>query len=127
MTVTVGTVTGEKTSTGYTFRFPVTARETGGVAATVTAVGMQFMNGNAVIGTVNRTDNLPFTAITGNGTGAANWTITHDPATAYATRLTVTITFTDTAGAQTATGSADVPPLPQTPVTFNLCGLAREG
>jgi hypothetical protein len=126
-TVTIGTIAGEKTASGYTYRFPVTVREIAGVAGTVTAVAMQFFTGTSVVGNVNRTENIPYGTIGANGSGAVNWTIADDNAPSYATRLQVTVTYTDTVGAQTATAAADVPALPMTPITYTISGTTREG
>ena len=85
--------------------------------------------------TVNRTQNIPSNQVSANGNDFINWTITDDIAEhPFATRVQVTITFTDSVGAQSASTTADVPPLPAptvptpptTPTGFTLTGTVRE-
>jgi hypothetical protein len=126
---------GEKTATGFLYKFQVRFQETGGAAATITQVSMVFFEGGNRVGTVNRTENIPSNQVSANGNDFSNWTITDDIAEhPFATRVQVTITFTDLVGAQSASATADVPPLPAppqptpptTPTGFTLSGTVRE-
>jgi hypothetical protein len=125
---------GETSPTGFVYRFQVRVQETGGAAATITQVAMVFFNGGTAFATVNRTENIPSSEVAANTATATNWTITDDIAGhPFATRVQITITFTDAVGTQSTAASADVPPLPvppdptpPTPTGFALSGTVRD-
>lgn len=127
LSVSMANVTGERAAVGHTYRFQVTVRETGGATATVTSVALVLFRGDGTTGGSTRNSDLPFAPIAASGSGSANWTLDDFSSASYATRLQVTVTYSDQTGSQSATATADVPALPAGPTTFTLCGTVRDG
>lgn len=130
VSITSLSVTGEAREGGFAYRVVVHLRESAGVAATVPAVDLIFMNGATQVAAAH------FDQPIGNGAVCpANGTADTRDLTAvdtnashpYATQVQATVTFTDgsSAAPSTVTASADVPPLPP-PATFAVTGVITD-
>lgn len=125
VSVSLDNVSVEGTRLVPTYKFQTRLQESGGVPATVTSIVVSFMNGSTTFTTLTATTDLPSNQVPANGTASANWEI-QDAGHPIATRIEVSVTFTDGAGSQSATGSGDVPPLIQGPTIFSVTGTVRE-
>ena len=130
--ITSISVTGERAAAGgYTYRVVLHLRETGGVAATISAVDLAFVNDSGTV-TSGRYDQVMPTGNTfpANGTADTREFVTADAnaAHAFAQSVRAAVTYTDTAAtAGNATSSASIPPLPGLPpVTFTLTGVITD-
>jgi voltage-gated potassium channel len=119
--VVTTSASGARDGTGYTYTVTIRLNESGGVGATITAVACAFYDSATAIGTTHFDGTE---AWTGNINGIAASGIldsrqlrsSDDTPTAFATRVQVTISYTENAGAAgTATGSADIAPLSSPP------------
>jgi len=122
-------VTGERAAAGgYTYRVVLHLRETGGAAATISAVDLTFVNDSGTLVAARYDQPIPATAnvCPANGTADTREFVTTDANAAHAFAQTVraAVTYTDAAAtAGTATSSASIPPLPGLPpTTFTLSG-----
>lgn len=129
-------VTGERAAAGgYTYRAVLHLRETGGAAATVSAVDLTFVNDSGTVVSARFDQAIPSTAnmCPANGTADTREFVTTDPnaAHAFAQSVRATVTYSDAAAtAGTATGSANIPALPPLPGpppnTFTLTGVITD-
>ena len=129
-------VTGERAAAGgYTYRAVLHLRETGGAAATISAVDLTFVNDSGTVVSARFDQAIPATANTcpANGTADTREFVTTDANAAHAAAQSVraTVTYTDAAAtAGTATGSANIPALPPLPGpppnTFTLTGVITD-
>ena len=126
-------VTGERAAAGgYAYRVVLHLRETGGVAATISAVDLAFVN-DAGTATSARYDQVmagTSNVCPANGTADTREFVTADAnaAHAFAQSVRATVTYTDTAAtAGTATGSTNIPPLGNPPpVDSTLTGVITD-
>jgi hypothetical protein len=129
-------VTGERAAAGgYTYRAVLHLRETGGAAATISAVDLTFVNDSGTVASARFDQAIPATANTcpANGTADTREFVTTDTnaAHAFAQSVRATVTYSDAAAtAGTATGSANIPALPPLPGpppnTFTLTGAITD-
>jgi hypothetical protein len=126
-------VTGERAASGgYTYRVVLHLRETGGAAATVSAVALTFANDAGVLTSARYDQVIPSTGnrCPANGTADTREFVTTDAnaAHAFAQSVQAIVTYSDEAAtAGTATGSASIPPLPSLPpVTHTLTGVITD-
>src|SRR3954471_17476585 len=114
-------VTGERAAAGgYTYRVVLHLRETGGAAATISAVNLTFVNDSGTVVSARYDQPIPATGnmCPANGTADTREFVTTDAnaAHAFAQSVQAAVTYTDaTATAGTATGSANIPPLAAPP------------
>jgi hypothetical protein len=136
VTVASVSVTGERASDGgYVYRVVLHLRESAGVAATVDAVDLMFMDGTSPMVSSRHEQPVPATGnvIPPKGAADTRELVATDARVeaAYATNVRVRLTFTDPSGAQTASALASVPPLPQEPspplpMTYTLTGIITD-
>jgi hypothetical protein len=129
-------VTGERAAAGgYTYRAVLHLRETGGAAATVSAVDLTFVNDSGTVVSARFDQAIPSTAnmCPANGSADTREFVTTDSnaAHAFAQSVRATVTYSDAAAtAGTATGSANIPALPPLPGpppnTFTLTGAITD-
>jgi hypothetical protein len=126
-------VTGERAAAGgYTYRAVLHLRETGGAAATISAVDLTFVNDSGTVVSARFDQAIPAAAnvCAANGTADTREFVTTDAnaAHAFAQSVRATVTYSDAAAtAGTATGSANIPPLPAPPpTTFTLTGAITD-
>ena len=114
VTVTFQNLTGEQTSTGFSYRFQLKLQETAGVEANISSILMTGFIGSVAVGSMTTAgSSLESTLLAANATTTIDWTIRDDrPGSAYWTMIRATVTFTDAVGTQTAVGTGNVPPLP---------------
>lgn len=131
ISVTSVNVAGDRGSTGFVYRVVVRVKESGGVAANISAVDLTFTSGTTTVITSRFDQLIPSS---GNACGANASCETRELVTtdadashAYATRVLARITYRDAASTSdsTAEGSADVPALPA-PSTFTLTGFITD-
>ena len=125
------TVSGETRSSGYAYRVVLHLRETAGVMSTISSVQLTFVNGGKNVAS-SRFDQPLATGSTipPNGTADTKELVTvDDSGNPYAIVVQAVVTFTDGASySGTASGSADVLPLPQPPPpqTYTLAGVITD-
>ena len=128
-------VTGERAAAGgYTYRAVLHLRETGGAAATISAVDLTFVNDSGTVVSARFDQAIPPTnTCPANGTADTREFVTTDSnaAHAFAQSVRATVTYSDAAAtAGTATGSANIPALPPLPGpppnTFTLTGAITD-
>lgn len=121
-------------SGGYSYEVVVSVRESGGLAITVSAIDLTFLDGATPFGTTHFDSPMSggSNQIAANGSGTSKTLISTDdnPSTA-ASRVQAVVRYTDSKSvAGTASTSADVPALPPAPpaaATFSLAGSIVEG
>src|SRR5262245_10591933 len=132
--VTSMTVAGERGTPGFVYRVVVRVKESGGAAATISAVDLTFTSGSTTLKTEHFTGVIP---ASGNACAAnANCETREmvasdtDASHAYATRVTARVSYRDSTASSdsTADGAADVPPLPTPPPpsTYTLTGFITD-
>ncbi len=126
-------VTGERAAAGgYTYHVVLHLRETGGAAATISAVNLTFVNDSGTVVSARYDQPIPATGnmCPANGTADTREFVTTDAnaAHAFAQSVQAGVTYTDAAAtAGTATGSTNIPPLaPPPPVTYTLTGVITD-
>jgi hypothetical protein len=121
VTVTVSPVAVSRTATGYEYDFTVTARETGGVAATLTALNVSLFSASSSRGTATITNAFSVTALTASGSQTSRAITVSETSSdpLAAVRLQAAITFTDSTGSQTSSADAT---LAAVPTSFTLSG-----
>ena len=125
------TVSGETRSSGYAYRVVMHLRETAGVMATISSVQLTFANGGKNVAS-SRFDQPLATGSTipPNGTADTKELVTvDDSGNPYASTVQAVVTFSDGASfTGTASGPADVPPLPgpPPPQTYTLTGVITD-
>jgi hypothetical protein len=129
--VTSVNVSGERGATGFVYRVVVRVRESGGVAATISAVDLTFSSGTAAVKTEHFDQTIPASGNSCAANAACETrelvTTDADAAHAYATRVLARVSYRDASSSSdsTAEGSADVPALPA-PSTFTLTGFITD-
>jgi len=134
ISVTQMTVEGSRSGSGYQYVIRLTVQNTGGLPATLTSSAFSIVSPNGRgSATVEPSDLFGTTSVaTGASVSSARLTLTDDPADrGYATSIAVSISYTDSVGANVATRSENVPALPATPpsptpTTFSVCGTVKE-
>lgn len=111
----------------YAYRIVVHLRETGGVAATITAVDLTFMNGATMVASSHHEQPVPDTANVCPASGSVDTRelVTVDAGShAYATTVQAKVVYRDATGMESSTSqSGNVPPLDeQPPRMYSLSG-----
>jgi len=136
ITATFQTITGDRqTGGGFVYRVTVQVRESAGIAATITAIDLVFLNGTTPFGSTHF--DSPMSG--DNNQLPANGTLTSknlvstddDPTHPYATSVGTTVRYTDPRGvAATTSVNGNIPALPPAPAppptAFNICGAVKE-
>jgi len=115
----------------YLYRTVVRLRETGGVAATITAVDLTFMSGATVLTTSHHEQPISDTANVCPASGGVDTRelVTVDAGShPYATTVQAKVAYRDATGMEASTSrSGDVPPLDeQPPRTYSLSGAITD-
>jgi hypothetical protein len=118
-------------STGeYVYRIVVRLRETGGVAATITAVDLTFMNGANVLTASHHEQPVPDTANVCPASGSVDTRelVTVDAEShPHATTVQAKVAYRDATGMESSTSrSGDVPPFDEPPRTYSLSGAISD-
>jgi len=127
-------VVGERASAGgYTYRVVLHLRESSGVAATISAADLTFMNGANTVMSSHHEQTIPSTAnvVPANGVADTRELVTTDTNAAdpYATSVLAKVTYTGgTSGEATVNGSASIPAPgePPPPITYTLRGIITD-
>jgi hypothetical protein len=132
--VTSVNVASERGSTGYVYRVVVRVRESGGAAATISAVDLTFSSGTTTVTTARFDQVIPSSgnACAANASCETRELVTSDTDASHpvATRVLARVSYRDSTSTSdsAAEGSADVPalpPLPQ-PSTSTLTGFITD-
>ena len=119
ISVAAMTVAGQRTENGYSYLTRLTLTNTGGMPATLTGATFALVFGAITEGVATAPVADAFgTTTLGPGASVASAILNlNDPSAphGYATGVSVKIDFTDAQGANSATRTVNVPPLPPTP------------
>jgi hypothetical protein len=126
-------IAGERGSAAgeYRYRIVLRLRETGGFAATITAVDLTFATGTNVLTVSHHEQPIPDTAnvCPASGSVETRELVTVDARShAYATTVQAKVAYRDATGIESMTsGSGDVPPLDEPPPrTYTLSGAITD-
>jgi hypothetical protein len=123
-------VVGERgTAGGYTYRVVLHLRESSGMAATISAADLTFMNGANTVMSSHHEQTIPSTGnvVPANGVADTRELVTTDTNATdpYATSVLAKVTYTGgTSGEATVNGSASIPAPP--PITYTLRGIITD-
>lgn len=129
LSLTLSNPAGQRTSSGYSYSVQHRLQETAGASASVASVTVALLDGGSgSIASLNRTTDLASTQISANATATFTSSFADDVAGhVYASRLQVTVVYSDTAGSQSVVASIAVPSLPVLPATYTVCGTVKDG
>jgi hypothetical protein len=130
LSVTGVNVTIERVSNGFTYRVVTQMRESGGAAAPVAAIELTFTTGSTTLVTSRQEQVLPNSgnAVPANGTASSREMAVTDAVAGHAPASTVAVRVIYGSNNSVATGSGNVPPLPDPPPpsTLTLTGFITD-